>query len=342
MLRDLAVGLDRGDFKVRAACLGPSGPVVEELLQKGVKTHCLAAAGPWDIRIFYRLAKLIGRFRPHIIHSFLAHANVAARLTASAIGTANVVASIHTAERQKRWHLIAETLTCRLSRITVCVSPSVGRYTALKSHVPPGRLAVIQNGIDCELYERAQSIDKTFLGLDPAKKTIVFVGRLDSVKGLDLLINAMSQLVDQNVQLLIVGDGPELNRLKKLTARLRFESIVKFAGHQSNIPGILTACDIFAMPSRWEGLGIAAIEAMAAGLPVVASRTYGLVDVVKHNVTGLLVETGDLDAFADGLRNMLNDPQKAKRLGTAGKERARSIFRVDQMVRSYEKLYLSI
>ena len=340
VVRDLAANLDRDRFTVRVACLAPPGAIADDLQRLGIPTDCLGATGPADLRVPCRLARLIAGFRPTILHCHLVHANVLGRLIGSLLSVPHIIATIHTAEQQQRWHLTAEQLTCRLSDVSVCVSPSVARHTRRFAGVPDSRLRIIPNGIDLDRFADAPPADLTTLGLDPNRKTIVSVGRLDPVKALDILLHAFALLPDHlDSQLLIVGDGPESPRLRQLTAELNLQPRVFFAGPRRDIPGILKAADLFVMPSLFEGFGLAALEAMAAGLPVVAADTAGLTDLIDPNRTGLLVPPSNSHQLAQAITTLLADPPLAARLAAAARSDARDHFSLHRTIADYCHLY---
>ena len=343
VVRDLAANLDHDRFAVRVACLAPPGPIAHDLQRLGIPTDCLGATGPTDPRIPYRLARFVAAVRPTILHCHLVHANVLGRLVGSLMRVPHIIATIHTAEQHQRWHLTAEKLTCRLSDVSVCVSPSVARHTRRFAGVPASRLRVITNGIDIDRFADAPAVspaDLTSLGLTTGRKTIVSVGRLDSVKALDVLLHALALLPDQlDPQLLIVGDGPERPRLQRLVTRLSLQQQVFFAGPRRDVPAILKAAELFVMPSLFEGFGLAALEAMAAGLPVIATRTAGLTDLIDSNSTGLLVPTGNPQQLAQAITTLLSDPPRAARLATAAGAHARDHFSLHRTIAEYTALY---
>ena len=354
-VKDLAGGLSQFNgpsssdntkpFDVHVACLAPHGPVADELRHHGIPTHCLSARGPWDLRTFYRLAALLHQLQPHVLHCCLMHANVAGALVGKLMGTHRVFTSTHTAEKGTLWHLKAENLICRLHPISVCISHSVKCHLIRHAHIPPSRLTVIYYGIDCPKFAHAHPADLSEFGFTKNRKTLIFVGRLDPVKNIDLILHALSQLVrqqKQNLQLLIVGDGPQRPQLEKLTGQLNLTDRVYFAGARRDVERLLKAADLFLMPSQWEGFGLAAAEALAAGLPVIASRTDGLIDVIEHNVTGLLVTPNDLHDLTQSIKSLLDNPQKMKSLAQAAQKKAHQKFSRNSMIKNYANFYLRL
>lgn len=332
-------------FDVHIACLAPHGPVADELRNRGLQTHCLNARGPWDLRTFGRLAALLHKLKPHILHCCLIHANVAGALIGKLMGTKRVFTSTHTAEKGKLWHLKAENLICRLHPVSVCISHSVKRHLVRHAHIPPSRLSVIYYGIDCPKFAQALPANLSEFGCAKNRKTLIFVGRLDPVKNIDLILRALSQLINrhkQNLQLLIVGDGPQRPQLENLTRQLNLTDRVCFTGARRDVERLLKAADLFLMPSKWEGFGLSAAEAMAAQLPVIASRTEGLIDVIDHHANGLLVTPNQLDELTQSIKSLLENPQKMKSLAHAAQIKARQNYSLNTMIENYTNFYLQL
>ena len=342
-LTQLAGRLDKGEFDVHVACLAGEGPIARDLRNRNIPVKCLGAKGPWDIRVFYRLAVLLGRYRPHILHGLMVHPNVAGRLVGSIMSVPHIIASIHTAEKEKRWHLEIEKFTCRLSRLTVCVSASVYRHVRRHSRVPASRMCTIAYGIDIPRFADAEPVDLRRVNLDPQKPTLIFVGRLHPVKGVDLLLDAFWEIARvHDAQLIIVGDGPLRDTLECRTRKLELTEKVVFCGMCREVAGYLKAAAAMVMPSYWEGLPIAAIEAMAAGLPVIASRTEGLIDLIEDGKTGLLFTTGHRNEMKNAISRILSNPPWARTLGQNARHLITRQYSQQTMIDAYTRLYRSL
>jgi glycosyltransferase involved in cell wall biosynthesis len=160
-------------------------------------------------------------------------------------------------------------------------------------------------------------------------------------KGIDVLLQALAVLGEQGIRphLLIAGDGPERPSLEAQAQTTGLSGQVRFLGRRTDAADLLAACDVFVLPSRREGLGVAALEAMAAGRPVVASAVGGLREVVVDGRTGLLVRPDDAVALAEAIAHLLRDEQLRWRLGSCGPQRVGEGFLAEQMVSSYVQLY---
>jgi glycosyltransferase involved in cell wall biosynthesis len=204
----------------------------------------------------------------------------------------------------------------------------------------------IHNGVDPDAFDSPPA-DRSELALRDDGAVIGTVCRLDEPKkGLTVLLHALSVLAKRNGlpawQCLVVGDGPARDRLRHLAGELGLSRQVVFAGMRRDAARVLPALDIFVCPSLYEGFGIAIVEAMAAGRPVVASSAGGISEIVVHGETGLLVPPGDAAALADAIAALLARPERARTMGLRGRERARERFAIEAAVRRHQHLYESL
>ena len=343
LIKNIALGLDGRDFEVHVACLSPPGPIFEELAASGIPTYALNARGPQDFIVAFRLAKLLSCLRPDVLFTALVHANFMGRLVGRLLGIRRIFSSIHTVEKEKRWHLQLENLFCRLSNKTVCVSNAVYRQVKEVCHAPLNQLELILNGVDVEDFNKIEESSIKIPGLFPDRTVLIFVGRLDAVKGVDVLIRAVSILNEKmdTIHLLIVGDGAIRSELEALTTKLNLSDKVSFLGTRRDIPSLLRLADIKVMPSYWEGLPVSAIEAMAAGIPVIASNVEGLNEVVRESVTGILVPPGNPEMLAKAIVRCAANPQLCEEMGKNGKKVAMRDFSFQRMITSYKHLFYS-
>jgi glycosyltransferase involved in cell wall biosynthesis len=175
----------------------------------------------------------------------------------------------------------------------------------------------------------------------PASPLIGAAGRLVALKGFIHLIRAVPVLRRSfpQVRLQIAGDGPELRSLQAEAARCAVQDCVEFLGWRPNLAQLFSSWQVFALPSLEEGFGISALEAMAAGLPVVASRVGGIPELVLDGITGCLVPAGDPAAIAAALSGLLADPQRRREMGRKGRERVKTKFSVAHMADSVSEIY---
>lgn len=197
-----------------------------------------------------------------------------------------------------------------------------------------GRVAMIPNGVDTCLFRPAEHAAP-----DPGR--IVFIGALDPRKNVPLLLAAVKKARDAGLQvsLDIVGEGPERQALAGLASDLGIADRVRFLGPSDNVAAHLRQARVFVLPSAYEGLPNVVLEAMACGLPVIATRVGGVPDVIEHGRSGLLVPAGDADALCDGIREVLTDRKLAHELGRHARAAAEERFCLAAVAGRYRELY---
>ncbi len=219
----------------------------------------------------------------------------------------------------------------RFHRI-VCVSEAIRDYIPSTVGICAERLATIHNGIaDASSPERR------------ARETLTFVtvGRLDAIKNQAMMLHAFARLATVTVptRLLIAGDGPERSRLEQLCEQLGIASKVDFLGFRADVGPVLAQADVFLLSSRYEGISIALLEAMRAGLPAVATRVGGIAETVHDGATGFMVNADDVDGFGSCMRQLAESPDLRRRLGAAARNLQRAEFSRQAMLQRYEELY---
>jgi glycosyltransferase involved in cell wall biosynthesis len=203
----------------------------------------------------------------------------------------------------------------------------------LKERVPARKIRVVPNGLDIGLFQTRPANSR------PRK--VVVVANLRPEKGHEVLIDAAARVLGEfpDATFEVVGGGPQLSTLRARCAALQLAHAVTFVGHQEDVAARLAAADIFTLPSRSEAFPNAVLEAMAAGLPIVASAVGGICELLDHDRTGLLVPAGDADALASGLQDLMSDPERAGRLGAAARLAAETRYSFDRMVGAFDALY---
>lgn len=296
-----------------------------------------------DFRSIGSVIHAIKAFRPTLIHAHSTKAGFAARISGAVLKFRPTVFTAHGwafAEGHfllKRWILAqAERLAARVTDKIICVSEQ-DRKLALQFRVAsPEKLTVVHNGVNPEPFLQADGAQvKSELGL--AGKIVTFVGRLAAQKDPMILLRAF-QSVPKGT-LLLVGDGGLKPQIESYIHRHGLSNRVKICGVRNDIPQVLAASDVFALPSRWEGLPFTVIEAMMVGLPVVASRVGGVPELVEDGVTGLIVPPKDPEALAKALNTLLSDHDLRHQMGEAGRQKAMREFTLERMLRETQSVY---
>ena len=251
-----------------------------------------------------------------------------------------VVATVHGknyyADAGRR--VLAMRLLPTLGATVVAVSSDIRSY--LEGALGVRGVRVIPNGIDVHRYEGGnRAAARRTLGLDPEACIIGAVGNLYRVKGHAVLVEAVARLGDPRLHVVIAGRGEEEAALRRQAASAGMGDRLHLLGFREDVPQLLAAFDFYALPSFSEGQSLALIEAMAAGLPIVASRVGGNPEILTDGEHGLLCGAGDAEALAAALRRLIADPAAAGRLAEAGRARARAEFSLEAMVKRYRRLY---
>jgi glycosyltransferase involved in cell wall biosynthesis len=223
------------------------------------------------------------------------------------------------------------------------ISPGV-RDCLREGGVPEDRIALIPEACDPDRIATRAGREATRAALEVSDDAVLVLGlgALIRRKGFDVLLDALAALEPirlQAVQVRIAGDGPERDALATQARDHGLEGRVRLLGHREDVGDLLAACDVFVLPSRSEGLGVASLEAMGAGRPAIVSRVGGLGFAVRDLETGLLVPPGDATALAAALDRLVGDAALRERLGDGGRARVRERFDPEGMVSAYASLY---
>jgi glycosyltransferase involved in cell wall biosynthesis len=223
-------------------------------------------------------------------------------------------------------------------RHAVAISEAV-RARLLAGGVSAEKTSVIGSAVDPKALasDRERGEIRRELGIADDAACLLVLAALVRRKGIDVLLDALARL-EEPPPLLVAGDGEERGVLEAQAEKLGLAR-VRFLGRREDKPALLAACDALVMPSRKEGLGVAALEAMACARPVIATRVGGLAEAVRHEQTGLLVPPGDPDALAAAIARLLTDADLRRRLGAAGPARVAEGHLAEQMCDAYESVY---
>jgi glycosyltransferase involved in cell wall biosynthesis len=224
----------------------------------------------------------------------------------------------------------------------LAVSNDLRRHL-VQSGFPGGRVGVLYNGIQPgkPTDAHARALARQSLGLGDAEFVVGTVARLNPVKDLGLLVDAFGELFGlcPKAHLVIIGDGPERPELERRARELGYADYVLFAGHRDDARQLLPALDVYVNSSITEGMSVTILEAMAAGLPVVATRAGGNPELVDDGVTGLLVQVRSAADLAHGLRRLLASPADRAAMGAGGRAKLVAEFSLDRMVQQYFRAY---
>jgi glycosyltransferase involved in cell wall biosynthesis len=332
VVRELAIRLRARGWPVEVACLSEWGPVADQLVQAGVPVEALGARRSSDVRIIPRLARLIGQRGYETVFSFLVHANAVAAAASLLTRDVRWLQSIQTTQSRPRWHWLAQRVAHHAAQRVVVPSESVARVAGERSDISAAKLVVIPNALDAD----------RFSGITPQWREgtpfpVGFIGRLDPVKRVGDLVEATG-ILGPAIHLHIFGEGSERPAIERLVAARKLGDRVVLHGATDRPEDALAQVGVLVLPSEAEGFGLVLIEAMAAGVPVVATRVPGIVDVVGHERTGLLVEPARPGELAMAIRRIMSDAPLRSRLIAAGRQEVRRRFYRESVLPRYEAL----
>ncbi len=355
-LVELLRGLDRTEFH-QEVCVPDRGRDytfdLKQICQSlDVPLHVISARHNLDPSIGRELRKHMAARGCDIVHTHLVLSQYWGRRAAIAAGVKRIFSSEQNAYRFKvlppfRW--IEQRLTRATERVLAC-SGHVRDHLVRRVGLPPDKVALVYNGVDTTAFapagpdDPARAAARADLGIGPGDKLIGTVGHLNRQKGHAVLIEAMAGVLEREpaARLLIAGRGPLRKRLEALAVACGVAGKVTFAGLVGDVPRLLKAFDAFAFPSLWEGFGIALTEAMAAGLPTVASGTGGIMEIIQDGVSGLLVPPGDAGELVAALVRVLQRPELARDLAQRGLARVRETFSLARTLEQMAAIYRGV
>ncbi|HEX5632891.1 MAG TPA: glycosyltransferase family 4 protein [Gemmatimonadales bacterium] len=343
MLMQLADELRRRGHHV--VPIGPAtgcGWLGGEFRKKGYEPETFLLRRALDPACLTGMVRLLREKRIELVHSHEFTMTVYGAAAARLVGVPHV-STMHGSQSMLKAarRRAALRVAFAMSRSVVAVSTATRDHLVETLGLPPARIQVIPNGIRFVPGERGRV--RAELGLGADDLLVVAVGSLVERKGHAVLLRALARLdregLPRNWHVAIAGRGELEEPLKALVRELGLEGRAHILGHRGDVADILAASDVFTMPSLWEGLPVAMLEAMFAEKPVIASACSGIPEAITSGVHGLLVPPGDEATLAEALRAVLTGPDLRTALGTAGRDRAAERYSVASMVDAYEVAY---
>ncbi len=308
----------------------------------GLEVFALPCAGDLDLRFGWRLKRLLERERPDLVHC---HSRRGADLLGGrAAGRAGIpaVVSRRVDNREAPW---LARLRYRPFAGIVAISETIAEVLCADG-IAPERITVIRSAVDTARFERPPDCAafRREFGLEADQRVLFCAAQLISRKGQRFLLEALASLKVRYPELraILFGRGPLEAELRALATNLELGGIVQFAGFRDDLDDYLGCADLLVHPALTEGLGVAALKAAAAGVPVVAFAAGGLREAVVDGETGLLTPPGDADALARAIAGLLDDPERCRQLGRQGRRRMQAEFTVAAMADAHMTLYRTI
>jgi glycosyltransferase involved in cell wall biosynthesis len=320
----------------------PHTEVEEAARKEGLQTFLIPCQGRWDQTAVRRTAQHIRQHKADIVHCHGYKADLYGYAATRGYGWP-LIATCHNWTRESRAVRLYEWIdrfALRRFHHVLAVSDNV-RDRLERSGMPAHRVTVIGNGLDLQRLKTAAPTLRSEL---PAGSRIIgSVGRLVPPKGFDVLLRAMPAVLRRvpDAFLVIAGEGPDRQRLEGLIQELSLEDHARLLGTREDIPGVYRSLDLFVLPSFNEGMPMVVMEAMAAGLPVVATAVGAVPALISQSGAGL-VEPGDCAGLTEAIVTILTDPGLGGRVGAKLEERARAAFSIDEVARKYLQVYDSV
>jgi len=337
LVLDICRRLDRKRFDVRAIAVVRGGPLRAEFHEAGIPTDVVGKRTKIGLEVIRHLTADLRSPTPDIVHTHLFGGDTWGRIAAFRAGVPHVISTEHNTDCDEGF--VKRAVKRRLAARTECiiaVSDAVRSFSIRVNRIPRGKVIVIPNGVDCGRFRPLEhrAHDRT---------RFIAVGRFVTQKGLDVLVDAFAVLRTTlpNASLMLVGDGPLRAALEAQIRAYHLEDRVQLLGFRRDVPELLARADIVVVPSRWEGFGLAALEASAAGLPVIASAVGGLREVVLDHETGVLVPPEEPGILAEAMRDLAGDHARRVLFGHAGRRHAERNFDIQRVVARYVDLYES-
>jgi glycosyltransferase involved in cell wall biosynthesis len=346
-------GLRAGGLDVELVC-GPGGELIEEARAIGARVHVVPELvrpidPVRDVQATLALCALFRRRRYRVVHTHCFKAGLVGRAAAWWAGVRVVLHTVHGVpfelgrDLRSGAFLMLERLAARASDRIICVGETFRRQLASWRLAPEAKLVTVYSGLEFDAYvpRRGMTEVRDELGFDGAWPIVGSVGRLCDQKAQHYLVEAVARLrtTYPRIRLVLVGDGPLRPRLEAMVRQLGCADVVHFLGERDDVPDLLPVFDVYAMSSRWEGLGRATSEAMLCGRPVVATDVDGVRELIVHRQTGLLVPPRDPAALAAGIGCLVADRDLAGRLAVTAEHKVRALLSAERMVADLRRLY---
>jgi glycosyltransferase involved in cell wall biosynthesis len=333
-------------FRHEVATLHGHGIYWDRLTQAGVKVHSLS---PHKFLPAY-LASILWRIladKPDILHCHLIPSNIIAKPLGALLGVPVIINHDHTNDPHRidnKILLALDKSTNRFAHHIIAVAAACRDFLTTHESIPPEKISLVPNAIDLRRFspgEASWDEARAQLGLPAASRIVAGVGRLNPQKNFALFLDIAAQLAPRfpDLHFLLAGDGPEEQMLREKASALGIANRVTFSGYVADTRLVYLAADVLLMPSRYEGLPMTLLEAMAMGLPVVASKLDGIAEVIGDGGEGFLVPSDDAALFVERTAALLADAELSSRISKNARAKIEASFSVERMTSSVEDIY---
>ena len=345
VIYNLITNTDKTRYDASVLCLGKIvGPIGQQLISIGYKVDIIAREPGFDISLIYKIRRYVQKHKVDVLHCHQ-YTPYVYGVFGSMSNFCRVIFTEHGRffpdERKKKRVLINPFLNLFTGYVTA-ISKATRDALVDYENFPYNKIKVVYNGIDDLNYLSSGDPElKKTLGIKDGASILGTVARLDSIKNQRMMINALKLVHDNypDTYLIIVGDGPERKNLQELVSGLHVSSKVIFTGFSEEAHIYYKIMDMFLLTSFSEGTAMTLLEAMASGLPCIATNVGGNPEIVKDSETGILVPVNDEKLLADTICALISNRSLSKKLGEAGRKRYEEKFTVEKMVAAYQQMY---
>jgi len=340
LLLDICRLIDKDKFEVFVCTVNGSGPLYSQFEKLGINLKIFQKKSKIGLNVIGQIYKFLKEIKPQIVHTHLFAGDTWGRIAAIFARTPIIIVTEHNLNLDEGF--IKKLIKLILSWFTdkiIAVSEGVRDYSIKIEKIKADKLEVVYNGIDLEKFAF-----RGYKPIDLANVKAGVVARLEKQKGHQYLIAALPLILKKypNLILNIIGTGSLEHELQSQIENLNIKDKVIFRGAQLELDKILEQMDLFILPSVWEGLGIAILEAQAVGVPVLASNVGGVKEIVIDKKTGLLFEPKDPQGIFEAVDNLILNPNLQKEIVDNAYNQVIKKFSLDQMIKAYTDLYLNL
>ena len=335
---DLANRFNNGKYRSFICCLDNIGDLAIQAGRRGIKVICAGRKPGIDFSLPFRLSGILKKERVDIVHTHNPGALIYGTLGAKLAGIPVIINTRHGREKRP-----VNGFIWNMNDSIIAISEDAKKRLLKYNRINSDKVRVVYNGIEVNGFKNELDIEvrKNLLGVDKSHLVIGTVSRLSEEKDQISLIDAFSKVsqVLNNTKLIFVGDGILKKEIEHYSEKVGIGDKVIFLGFREDIAKIISTFDLFTLSSLTEGISLSLLEAMAAGKPIVATNVGGNPEVVIDGETGFLVPPKQPDKMAEAIIKVLQNPELARKMGVAGRERIEKNFSLDRMVSDYSLLY---
>lgn len=342
---ELVQRLDKDRYNITVCSVGQGGPLEAEFRKAAPRVEIFEKRFSFDISLVKKVAQLMREQQIDLVQTTLFYADVIGAY-AAALVKVPVVISWEAVTGPFRWyHSWAYHLAMQKIDRVVAVSEDIRQRVIRERKLSPEKVVTIHYGVDLRRFAPQEPrLQRAAIGLSHDHLVLGTVARFDHPKGHKYLIAAAPAIVQRfpNARFVLVGDGPLRQQVEQQIDALGVRDHFVLLGFRRDITQLLGLFDLFVLPSLSEGLPNAVLEAMACSNPVVATAVNGVIEVVEHEKTGLLIPPADPERLAAAVIELLSSPDRLKQMGRSGRERVAKFFSVEQQISKFEMLYHSL